>query len=108
MTLFSSDTMKCLVVFLSLISIFIRGDQHLNANEPLENVSQLVMNQAHMHVIVDQTFLLQTLTIENINVSATVYSSNEQIVINWIPISNPCVDDFVGIYFVDIDPLNGK
>jgi hypothetical protein len=58
---FSSDTMKFLVVFLSLIIIFVRGDQHLNANEPLENVSQLVMNQAHMHVIVDQTFILHKL-----------------------------------------------
>jgi len=108
-TLFSSDRMKCLVVFLSLISIFIRGDQHLNANGPFGK-RHAIGDEPSPHACNRGSDISssQTLTVENINVSATVYSSNEQIVINWIPISNPCVDDFVGIYFVDIDPLNGK
>jgi hypothetical protein len=44
----------------------------------------------------------------NINISAMVYSSNELITITWTPISDLCVDDFVGIYFVEIPLSNGK
>jgi hypothetical protein len=101
--------MKYLVVFLSLINIFVTGDEHLNSNGPFgkrhmigDEPSPYACNGA------SSISLSQTLTVANINVSSRVYSSSEQIVINWTPISNPCVDDFVGIYFVDVDPSKGK
>ncbi|CAF3835614.1 unnamed protein product [Adineta steineri] len=40
-----------------------------------------------------------------LNVTATVYSSLEQINVTWIPIFTPCIDDFIGIYFTEI-PFN--
>ncbi|CAF1072868.1 unnamed protein product [Rotaria magnacalcarata] len=48
----------------------------------------------------------KSLTVMSINVSATVYSSNDEVAITWTPVLASCIDDFVGIYFVNIDPWN--
>ncbi len=91
------------------MSFFIRGDEHLNANGPFGK-RHSIGDEPSPHACNRGSgiFYSKTVTIENINVSATVYSSNEQILIDWIPISKPCLDDFIGIYSVDIDPFNSK
>jgi hypothetical protein len=109
MTQFSFDTMKCLILLLSFFFISVEGDRHLNVNGPFGKRHSIGDEPSpHACNCGSDIFYSKNLTVENINVSTTVYSSNEQIVIDWIPISKSCVDDFVGIYFIDIDSLNGK
>jgi hypothetical protein len=96
--------MRCLIVVFSLFIIYVEGDRHLNANGPF----------GKRHVIGDEPSphacnpLIAISSIMNINMSSNVYSSNELINISWTPISDVCVDDFIGIYFVDIPLENGK
>jgi hypothetical protein len=102
--------MKCLIVLFLLVIVYVEGDRHLNANGPF----------GKRHVIGDEpspyacnrrdgiSASSRILTVMNITVSATVYSSNDLITISWTPLSALCVDDFVGIYFVDIPLSNGK
>lgn len=92
-------------IFLLLLVASIIGDQHLNANGPFGK-------QHSMAKIPSPTGCNRTIGASwpavasfTLNVTATVYSSNEQINVTWTALSNPCVDDFIGIYFIDI-PLS--
>ncbi|CAF1042516.1 unnamed protein product [Rotaria sordida] len=87
---------------------FVVGDRHLNANGPFGK-HHSIGDEPSPYTCNRRTGIHSSstsLNIMNINVSATVYSSNDQITITWTPTLVPCVDDFVGIYFVDIDPLD--
>ncbi|CAF1079501.1 unnamed protein product [Rotaria sordida] len=42
------------------------------------------------------------MAVATLNVSATVYTSNQVIDVTWKPTSAPCTDDFIGIYFAEI------
>jgi hypothetical protein len=103
--------MKCFIVFVSLFIIFVGGDRHLNANGPFGKY-HAIGDEPSPHACNRGTGISSSsskmVTVTNINVSTTTYSSNEQIIITWTPISTPCVDDFVGVYFVDIDLSKGK
>ena len=102
--------MKYFVVLFPLFIILVVGDRHLNANGPFGK-RHAVGDEPSPHAC-DRgsgvSISSKTLTITNINVSSTTYSSNEQIIITWTSLSNPCADDFVGIYFVEIDLSAGK
>jgi hypothetical protein len=93
-----------------LLIIYVEGDQHLNANGPFGK-RHTIGDEPSPHACSPRTDISsssRTLTFMNINISAMVYSSNELITITWTPISDLCVDDFVGIYFVEIPLSNGK
>ena len=95
------------IIFLFLLIVSIIADQHLNANGPfgkrhaLTNIpSPTGCNRTiGASLPVDSLFTL--------NVTAIVYSSNEQINVTWTAVSTSCADDFIGIYFIDIPSANG-
>jgi hypothetical protein len=102
--------MRCLIVVFSLFIIFyVDGDRHLNANGPFGK-RHIIGDEPSPHacnpLVIPSSS--RALTVMNINISSNVYSSNELINISWTPISDVCVDDFVGIYFVDIPLEKGK
>jgi hypothetical protein len=101
--------MKCLTVLFLLVIIYVEGDEHLNVNGPFGK-HHVIGDEPSPHAcsLRTTTSFSRTLSVMNINVSVAVYSSNELITITWMPISVLCVDDFVGIYFVDIPLSNGK
>jgi hypothetical protein len=101
--------MKCLIVVFSLLIIYVEGDRHLNANGPFSK-RHIIGDEPSPHAcnpLIDISSS-KTASVMNINMSSNVYSSNELINISWTPISDVCVDDFVGIYFVDIPLEKGK
>ena len=101
--------MKYLVFLLAFVFILVEADRHLNANGPFRKRHALG-DEPSPHACNRGTGIRSSkpLSVANINVSARTYSSSEEITISWTPVSSPCVDDFLGIYFVDIDPLRGK
>ena len=102
--------MRWVVVFLSLFVILVAEDQHLNANGPFGK-RHTINDEPSSYACDRSQGLLSsstTLTISNLNVSATVYSSNEEIRVTWTPLSSACEDDFIGVYFVEIPIEKGK
>jgi hypothetical protein len=102
--------MGWVVVFLFSFVIFAAADQHLNANGPFGK-RHTINDEPSPHACNRGGGLLSsltTVTVSTLNISATVYSSNEQIDVTWTPISAPCNDDFIGIYFVEIPLVRGK
>ena len=96
--------MRSAVVLLSLFVIFVTADQHLNANGPFGK-RHTINSEPSPYACNRPNGLLSpstTLTVSNLNISATVYSSNEEIKVTWTPLSTSCKDDFIGVYFTDI------
>jgi hypothetical protein len=95
--------MRRVVVLLFSFVIFVTEDQHLNANGPFGK-RHTINTEPSPYASNRPEGLLSstTVAVSNLNISATVYSSNEQIEITWTPLSASCEDDFIGIYFVDI------
>ena len=98
--------MRYFVVFLLFTFITsLASEQHLNdvgpfgkhhlANE-LESPYNCSYTADVSSLIADQIIL---------NVTSTVYSSNEQINVTWTSTLTPCTDDFIGFYSVEI-PLS--
>jgi hypothetical protein len=101
--------MRWAIVLLFSFVIFIAADQHLNANGPFgkrhtvnSEPSPYACNRP------DGVASFTIVTVGSLNVSATVYYSNEQITVTWIPISTPCKDDFIGVYFAEIPATTGN
>jgi hypothetical protein len=102
--------MKCFIRFLSFVFLSVERDRHFNVNGYFRK-RHTIGNKSSAHACNRGPGIYSTSkipSVANINVSTTIYSSNEQIVISWAPVSTPCKDDFVGIYFIDIDPSKGK
>jgi hypothetical protein len=104
--------MKWVIVFYTSLVILVVADRHLNANGPFGKRHTMDSELGHTHPCHRGTGLPSAasiyptiVTMSTLNVTATMYSSNEQINISWIPISSPCKDDFLGIYFVE-NPLS--
>ncbi len=96
--------MRWVVVFLSSFAILVAGDRHLNANGPFGK-RHTINSEPSPYACNRPSGLLSsstTVTISNLNISATVYSSNEEIKVTWTPLSTSCKDDFIGVYFADI------
>jgi hypothetical protein len=101
-------------VLFSSFFIFVVADRHLNANGPFGKRHIMNDGLSHTHPchrgigISSSSISRATVTMSTLNVTATVYSNNEQINVSWTPISSPCKDDFVGIYFVETALSAGK
>ncbi|CAF3057219.1 unnamed protein product [Rotaria socialis] len=95
--------MKWLIVFLSSFIIIVIADRHLNANGPFGK-RHMIHDEPSPHACnpLDVDGILSPSTISSLNVSTTIYSSNEQINVTWTPVEHSCKDDFIGIYFVEI------
>jgi hypothetical protein len=106
---FCFDKMRWVIVLIYSLIIFVAADQHLNAHGPFgkrhtinSEPSPYACNRPNG--VASPT----TVTVATLNVSATTYSSNEQIIVTWTPLSPSCEDDFIGIYFAEIPLETGK
>jgi hypothetical protein len=96
--------------YLVVISLFwfivsVACDQHLHANGPFGKKHSAFGEPSPHACNRPSGVSSETAAPIILNVTATVYSSNEQINVTWTSTSKPCTDDFVGIYFVEI-PLS--
>ncbi|CAF4062019.1 unnamed protein product, partial [Rotaria magnacalcarata] len=86
------------------------ADQHLNDNGPFGK-HHSVHDEPSPHScnrgsgLILSSIFSTLMTVMTLNVSTTVYVSNEQVNVTWTPMTAPCVDDFIGIYFGEI-PLD--
>ena len=92
-------------IFLLLLAVLVIGDQHLHANGPFGKQHSVTKTPSPTGCNRTIGASLSAVVSFSLNVTTTVYSSNEQINVTWIALSNPCVDDFIGIYFIGI-PLS--
>ena len=99
--------MKWVVVLLSSLVILVAGDQHLSENGPFGK-RHTINTEPYPYACNRPNGFSMDVTIADLNVSVTTYSSNEQITVTWTPLSAPCIDDFIGVYFADIPLENGK
>jgi len=102
--------MRLVVVYLSSFVILVAGDQHLHANGPFGK-RHTTINEPSPYACNRPDGIVPSLTtvaVSNLNLSATVYSSNEQIKITWTPLSSSCQDDFIGVYFAETPLAQGK
>lgn len=60
------------------------------------------------HGIFSRSFRSRSLGISELKVSAVNYFNGETISVSWPSPSNPCKDDFIGIYFVETPKETGK
>ena len=49
-----------------------------------------------------------TTHITRLDVSSSLYVSNEEIIVTWNSTLSTCEDDFVGIYFVEVPLVSGE
>lgn len=96
------------VTFLLIYSIsVVSTDHHLNANGPFGKRHSIDDEPSPYSChrgagVVSHSDPLRTMMNADLNVSATVYASLDQIEVTWPSTLNSCSDDFVGIYFVEI------
>lgn len=102
-----------LLVFLSLLWLTIRADRHLNLNGAFgkahrfnEEPSPYACNRGSG--LLSRLFPHRYKDIQSLNVSQTLYRSNDLLDITWPTISTSCKDDFIGIYSVDVPLIAGK
>ena len=95
-------------VLLFFFIILVAADQHLHANGPFGK-RHLASEAPSPYACNRSTGApLSTGAQITLNVTTTVYASNEQINVTWTSTSTPCTDDFIGIYFVEIPLSSGK
>lgn len=101
------------VAFLSSFILLIQAEKHLNANGPFRK-RHAVGNEPNPYAcnrgsgVSSSLFPWRTKTVQDIRVSKTLYTSNEQIDLTWTPIVASCKDDFIGIFYAEVLPGRGK
>jgi hypothetical protein len=114
---FLSSQMRCVVILLWSIVIFVGADRHLNANGPFGKRHTMDSELGHVHPchrgkgipsFSSSSISDAIVTIPSLNVTTTVYSNGEQINVSWTSMSFLCKDDFVGIYFIETPLSAGK
>ncbi|UJR34922.1 hypothetical protein I4U23_027700 [Adineta vaga] len=95
--------MKYFIVLFSLVIILVVGDRHLNANGPFGKRHAIGDEPSPYACNRGTGISSKSIAVTNINVSTTSYISNEVINISWTPLTSSCIDDFIGIYFNEID-----
>jgi len=102
----------CVAFLLTFFVLVAATDHHLNANGAFGN-RHSIEDEPSIYPcdrsvgISTSSHPIPTVTITDLNVSTTVYVSMEEVRVTWTPILNPCQDDFIGIYFVEIPILTG-
>lgn len=95
--------MKCsFIILLFLFITAVISDQHLR-NIGAFRKSHSTNDEPSPYACNRTTGISFTnVALINLNVTTTVYSSNEQINVTWSSISTVCADDFIGIYFTEV------
>ena len=99
--------MKRIAVLLSVFVVLVTADQHLNANGPFGKRHR-INSEPSPYACKRPDGYSSPVAAANLNVSATSYTSNEQITVTWSPLSAWCKDDFIGVYFAEIPLQDGE
>lgn len=105
--------MSWIVVFLCFLIVFAIADRHLTAIGPFGKLHSINDDLGHTHPChrgsgIASSVEDEPVNISSLNVTATLYTNNQQINVSWTPVSSLCKDDFVGIYFVEALPSAGQ
>ena len=98
---------------LAVLAVAVRSEEHLYAHGPFRK-SHLTIEKpnrihcAHSDDIFDRFVHPLSLTIAELQVSATTYSKSDRIHVSWKPSPVQCQDDFIGVYFVETPKTTGK
>lgn len=102
---------KVYVIFLLTFVVFVVArDRHSNVNWAFRNRHSIRDDGYPCHRNIGNLRSSDSISIgamSHLNVSTTIYVSLEQIEVTWMPILNPCRDDFIGIYFAETSILTG-
>ena len=99
--------MHWIVALLSVSVLLVAGDQHLNANGPFGK-RHTVDSEPSPYTCNRPDGYSTSGTVADLKVSATNYSSNEEITVSWSSLSSWCKDDFIGVYFLEIPLQDGE
>ena len=105
--------LKFYQIFIIVVSIVvIQSKQHL--------FSHGAFGKAHLTVdlpnpfncnrtigLISRLFPMKSLRLTELQVSKVNYSNADQLTVTWTPIENPCKDDFIGVYFVEVPVTTG-
>lgn len=99
--------------FFCFLFVVIKGEDHLNNISPFGKYHSLndVPSPHGCHRTVGNplpSFSSSTVDVAELYVSSTLYVSNQQLIVAWNKTLTSCVDDFVGIYFIEIPLLTGE
>ncbi|CAF1489644.1 unnamed protein product [Adineta steineri] len=94
--------MRWIIILLSSFIAFAATGKHFNGNGPFRKPHRIddhpedaCRHPPHVSSSISET-------VATLNVSTTIYSTNEQITITWTSVSTVCHDDFIAIYFAEI------
>lgn len=97
----------CVAFFLVCLVSVVRTDHHLNANGPFGKGHSVNDEPSPYSChrgagISPSPDPIRTMVNADLNVSATVYASLDQIQVTWLSTWTSCQDDFIGIYSTEI------
>lgn len=100
----------CLLSILFIVQV--NSDNHENNNGPFgkHHSIQNVPSPYGCNRTLGSSFSSissSRINITRLDVSTTFYVSNEEILVTWNSTTSPCIDDFIGIYFIDIPIFSG-
>ncbi|CAF2126035.1 unnamed protein product [Rotaria magnacalcarata] len=96
--------MKQAIVLWAFLVSFVTAGKHLNANGPFgkrhKDDDELIRRECKRPP--GEASSSRIIVVASLNVSSTIYSSNELITITWSSPLTTCHDDYIGIYFAEI------
>jgi hypothetical protein len=102
----------CFTFLLTFFAVVAATDYHLNSNGPFGKRHSIKDEPSPYNChrgagISLSSVPISTVIAANLNVSTTIYVSNDQIEVTWSSTLISCQDDFIGIYFVEIPISTG-
>ncbi|CAF3281615.1 unnamed protein product [Rotaria socialis] len=97
-------------VFLLIFAIRSEEDFHVNGPFGKAHLKSEIPSPFNCNRSVGiVSYLIRSISTEitDLNVSSTHYSNSDEIYVFWIPSLNPCADDFIGVYFVEVPVETG-
>ena len=99
--------MKGIVVLFVCLFALVASDQHLNANGPFGK-RHTVQDEPTPHACNRGSGVSFRRDVQQLQVSKTNYSSLDEIVVSWTPVTGACKDDFIGVFFAEIPLAAGQ
>jgi len=105
--------LKFYQIFIIVVSIVvIQSKQHLFSHGAFGKVHLTVdlpnpFNCNRIIGLISRLFPMKSLRLTELQVSKVNYSNADQLTVTWTPIENPCKDDFIGVYFVEVPVTTG-
>jgi len=98
------------VVLFVLLIVATQCEEHLHANGPFgkAHLSAEIPNCNQISGIFFRSIRSASVSISELKVSSTNYSNANTIYVTWTPLTTPCKDDFIGVYFLEIPVETGK